>query len=538
MSKGLPIRLIGEFVAEFKDLASRLKSPEKFSDFMRELGWDFSEDLVPGLDPVKAVFSNLETAWADFRAAQSAQEKLIKLQTLNAQFISTFTAVKDFHQNFSGISLPTPLQDADYLNQLPSQLINFVIVEFLKKHHSGIYGFLRMGGVVQLEEVPETGTRPQYTNRFLDFSKLGELLTHPELRVQALYQWGTDQFDSQLFLDVLEEVYLRLGAPAGQYNAHPAIASNLLGVDDPTFAEIGKELILTIYESAEIDFGYVFVGIRIYPIPNKDSRFPGLAVVPFLKSGADVEFPIGGMFVLEIFGDVSAGIGIELRPGSTTAKNNLYDVSTDLQGAFEALVRANLPEEGMAVLGQNPGTRLEIQGFSHALGVRVDSSSVSEVYWEINLQGGNIVVASGEGDGFLQKLLPIDGMEVPFEFTVGWSSKDGIYFLGSSALEVTLPVHKSIGPAKVDSIFLSIRASEKGIQATAALSAEAKIGPVFAHIDRVGMKMSLAFPEDGNGNMGILQLDPLQFMPPTGAGLSIDSGPMTGGGFLEFDSEN
>ena len=56
-----------------------------------------------------------------------------------------------------------------------------------------------------------------------------------------------------------------------------------------------------------------------------------------------------------------------------------------------------------------------------------------------------------------------------------------------------------------------------------------------ALLDRVGIAGALSFPQ-GGGNLGVADLD-LGFKPPTGLGLSIDAGPVVGGGFLAFDPE-
>src|SRR6185436_15653108 len=58
----------------------------------------------------------------------------------------------------------------------------------------------------------------------------------------------------------------------------------------------------------------------------------------------------------------------------------------------------------------------------------------------------------------------------------------------------------------------------------------AAIGPVACSVEDVGVEVSLGFlPSDGNA--GVFDVS-AGFKPPTGAGLSINAGPVTGGGFL------
>ena len=59
-----------------------------------------------------------------------------------------------------------------------------------------------------------------------------------------------------------------------------------------------------------------------------------------------------------------------------------------------------------------------------------------------------------------------------------------------------------------------------------------KLGPVTAAVQRVGLKASYGFGDcpDKGFHFG--------FLPPSGAGLSVNAEGITGGGFLEFDEPN
>src|SRR5262249_27917546 len=51
-----------------------------------------------------------------------------------------------------------------------------------------------------------------------------------------------------------------------------------------------------------------------------------------------------------------------------------------------------------------------------------------------------------------------------------------------------------------------------------------------------GAAIELSFPPGGHGALGPLDID-FKFKPPRGAGLSIDTGVVVGGGFLFFDPD-
>ena len=67
------------------------------------------------------------------------------------------------------------------------------------------------------------------------------------------------------------------------------------------------------------------------------------------------------------------------------------------------------------------------------------------------------------------------------------------------------------------------------------MSLAAKVGPVTAVVDRIGVELGLDFPESG-GNIGFADLS-MGFKAPSGAGIKIDSPFVSGGGFLFLDSK-
>src|SRR5262249_35026794 len=143
------------------------------------------------------------------------------------------------------------------------------------------------------------------------------------------------------------------------------------------------------------------------------------------------------------------------------------------------------------------------------------------------------VVAPGDGDGFLAKVLPPEGLRTEFDLGIGWSSARGLYFRGAASLDATLPVQASLGPIAIDSVFLAIHPGATGLPMEAGLSATGPLGPVSAAISRAGIRADLSFPA-GGGNLGVAEVTPV-FRPPNGIALKIDAGAVVGGGFLDFD---
>ncbi|MCP4403232.1 MAG: hypothetical protein GY801_38730 [bacterium] len=295
------------------------------------------------------------------------------------------------------------------------------------------------------------------------------------------------------------------------------------------FGEAGNELgagMLTFFfesDMADIDFGFTLT------LSPADRGNLGLVVVPFGEMNFSEPFDTW-LIELAMAADIQ---GFAVGPEGLTL---LADQST---ARIDAQFSANkLPDEvGSAFIFGNPqGTRFEIAqfGFSGYLNLSDDDQD----YGVLNeIDSAALVISSSDGDGFLQKILPPEGIRADFDLTIGWSNKKGLYFRGSAGLEATLPVQISLfGALSIDFIYLSIKIDDGGIQNIVAASISTQIGPVQAVVDRIGLEANFTFPEDG-GNLGPLDLD-FGFKSPTAIGLSVDAEGITGGGFLKIDPPN
>src|SRR5207248_9702888 len=71
----------------------------------------------------------------------------------------------------------------------------------------------------------------------------------------------------------------------------------------------------------------------------------------------------------------------------------------------------------------------------------------------------------------------------------------------------------------------------------AGLTGRVALGPVAASAERVGLRGVFVPADDGNGTLGPFDFV-VEFLPPTGLGIAIDAGAITGGGFLSIDTPN
>ncbi len=206
---------------------------------------------------------------------------------------------------------------------------------------------------------------------------------------------------------------------------------------------------------------------------------------------------------------------------------------TQIQASFRAI--RDTTEQGPALLiGADEGTRLEVGALQFLADLRL-AKGENSIEMALNAQSGALVLAPGDGDGFLGSILPANGMRANFDLGLGWSSERGLTLRGSAGLDATLPVGLAIGTLRIPTIHLGLHANDAGLQSEVSASLRLHLGPVEAAIERVGLESALTFSETG-GNLGVADLD-LHFKSPSGVGLSINAAIVHGGGFLSFDPQ-
>lgn len=199
-------------------------------------------------------------------------------------------------------------------------------------------------------------------------------------------------------------------------------------------------------------------------------------------------------------------------------------------------IRKEVNADNIAYLiGSSTESRLEIGSFE--AGGELIVAADRKIYGcFVNLEKCKLVLHPSNGDGFLAKILPDDGIEADFDLKIKWDNVSGLSFSGSGSLEVEIPVHKTIlNTLTIDAARISIRANNS-INLNLGIDAMLKLGPVEASVRDVGLKAVFSIPSSGNGNLGPVNVD-FDFKTPTGVGIAISSPAVTGGGFLNFDQD-
>jgi hypothetical protein len=443
-------------------------------------------------------------------------------------------------------AFPSGLDPALDPVQLAADALNLLVLRYLERRARFALPLLALLGVVRPrtdEELapytvdPGTGRVlrfPQATPVF-DFVQLGALLSDPAAALKRAY-FGDQQAAAQLLAGELfprlDELAATIGG--GVYVLDPAdLDASTLGAAGATLA--GATAMVLVPVGPDAQPGDTLVGAVITLSPA-DAGGLGLVITPV--GSLTLSATAGGWTVTSAIQATGGTIAFSLAEVIVTGAGAEIGGSVTLERGGPA---------GPALrLGGEDGTRLEIGTIRLGanLLLAVDTPPDAGVLAEVG--GAALAIAAGDGDGFLAKILPPGGIVCEFELGVGYSTRRGLYFKGSARLQVQIPVHLSfLGILDLETIDLILTLAgavgegqdeEFMVTLTAAVTAGAHLGPLDASVEQIGVDFQLTFPE-GGGNAGPADLA-VAFHPPIGAGLVLDAGPVTGGGYILADHAN
>jgi hypothetical protein len=523
-----------EFIAEhfllaMEPLTSSFSSEESFKDFLADLGWNFNS-VPAAINSLKAPVTQTQSAIAGEGAFDlSAIREIVKSLT---------TAIKAIYGLKDAAGLAVEFKD-----EFPGQLVQYLLVEYLLNHQPKTGNLLRTLGIIRLEDIAASGSRPAYEKRVFAFSDLGTMFSDPLVFFRNGYHWGESAFSGELLINNIYELLTSWG-----FSSYPEVLDETTldqlnqGAKDPENT-YGSVLKISFLEDSTHAAKFN-IGVSLFILPETATSMPGFALLPFATGDFSETFNLTEFLSLGVEGelDLSGGIGILVRPDKDIELNTGFGSGSpsSISGKLGILITLSNPEEPFTIIGSPQASRLEIAGISTKGGLRFHTGGKYEVFTEFGLEKGKIVVKPDpdEADSFLAKLLPEDGIQLEFDLTVGFSTSQGIYFAGSGGLEIALPVHLNLGPIDIDSATIAIKAKSESGTTTIPVELGATIKADFsvlkAVVENIGLKANFTFPKGGNGNLGPLDLS-LGFKPPAGVGLSVDAGVVKGGGYLYLD---
>jgi hypothetical protein len=525
--------LVREIGRALLPLREAISSVERVQGLMLDLGWTV-DDVPP---PILDLLTPLDALVSAIDALVEGDPTAAEVEAARQAALAVIAAIDDLRN----ATFDPALAVDDFANRFPPQLIEYLLVRYLLGFHPRIELTLRVLGLIRATHVPASGNRPAHMRRELVWADFTQLVSDPFIVFERAYGWRTPQFQTNRVLDQVQDLVVGMGVPALR-EAMAMDAARVLENDAPVEGNaIRLRLNVPLFDQPTVAGGDVRAGLALIGLPQDGASLPGLALMPYAEGDLTRRFDITPQlsFVLDSGFDLQGGVGVKVRPNEgleVIVGFNDPASATAAKGRLSARVEFKDPAlEPIVLVGTADGARIEVKSVSGAGGLLLDAEQPPDLFAELELQEGRLVVPGGKGDGFLQKILPEDGFAVRFDLAAGLSSQRGFYFRGSSALEINVPTHLQLGPIALESVTIAVQPQADALNVSAGATIEAQLGPLLASIENVGVRAAFTFPGSG-GNLGPLDVG-VDFKPPSGVGLRVDAGGFKGGGFLRFEPE-
>ena len=522
--------------------------------FFKSIGWDLDK-VLPG------------TSLSDFITNLSGLENIVTTiegyidtppETI-ADFIGILTDLPGILEPIIGISntisqLPTSntsLQGVSVsdIEELPKDIIEGIILYYLVNRVPKIFYFFQLLGILRIEhkgKIENSSTESIRTPRLLHrfrFDKIPLLFSDPATYFDELY--GLDFTNENTIGESSHTLFYNISLFLATFNINVAQGRegldklpNLTAIQEKEMASFSIEKIFELYNSSA-STQYLTLG-ALFRLLSQTEQGPGLRIEPYGE--IDLNF-IFDKWELGIELDAGIGIvdivqsGFQIHPPGT---------SGNLIPAFRAgLKLTKLSEDdlgGQAMLiGSTTGTRFEIAKIGLGGFLELQNANEKDFGFRLELEEAAFVIQGGDGDGFLSKILPDEGLRLAFDMGLEWTNKKGFKFTfgisAGTALELVIPLNQTLFNVidfKDVRFRLAGEEGNKGMAVAIGGTVGVSIGPFKAMIENMGVKAIFNLPESGGGNLGPLDLD-FGFKPPSGIAMSIDAGGFKGGGFLSIN---
>lgn len=492
-----------------------VKTPKQGVAFFRQLGYEFPETAFgPALAALATQASALTGTVGTPAIATDGSVTASGSLNLMTQLRGVVQAMDGLRAQLQAGAGAVP-----DIAELPRRLTDFLLLDYVATHSADTHEVLHLLGLIEHEPAAAAGK----STRLIHWNRFSQFLKEPGHIFNDVYGWDT-AFDFAKALGRLEGVMRAAGLPGGFY-PQSAAAQAALGSSAAL-----PELRLPLLQKGFTPETYSQFGITFSPVQARNGQKAGIALLPFITGSTTFEFDVcdRGELKFESTGDIR-GIGIAIRP-PCDAQGLL-----NLTGSFHAALRMREKTEAakeIILVGSSGGTRLSLKGLGIAWFVGGAREKL-DLGVEGTIDAVRLVIAGGEGDGFLQKMLSGVHVEAQAALGFGLSLSSGFTFRGGGKLALDIGTHLGVGPVHVDSLRLALAPTAEALVLETGAVLKFDLGPMKAVVENMGIRSALRFTP---GNLGPADLD-VSFMPPNGVGLSLDAGGFKGGGFLRFDAD-
>lgn len=530
-SLDLAIQQVGSALS---DIASIVDRPDGPADMLALLGWQ----LPPGVQ-------DIGLAALDFSALVSAIENLEEAITagtsgsdLDAAYAQVAVALATFLQGIDAVvndfaAAGDYLAQTGIVDQFVPRLLDYCVVQALQTITLLPIGLLTFSGVIEFQpyDADPSIYQVRHVRYVVNWDRIPRLFGDIKGLLAEVYQWGQAGVDPSQVVAALGLVITGLGSDL-QVRALPRRAEAALVGHDVPEADTNPmmQVLLSIIKTLGINLGVSLIGLRPTTDGGTDA---GLAFAPFLQGTADLSFPITSQLTVSVDASLEVGNGLALifRAGSPPViRGNL--TAGGVADALDGHILVTFTVGGstpMQLLTVADGLGITVGSVGASAGVDVSSGQLSGLV-SVALTKAVLSLSTQNLDSFLAAIIPLD-VTLDFDLTLGWSSAHGLFIEGNVSPHYDISLNADAGPFHLDTLHLVLTLGQPDLPLEVSFDGSAVLGPLGIAVQRLGVTADLKFER---GNLGPVDLE-LGFKPPTGLGIVIDAGLVTGGGFISYD---
>ncbi len=527
----------------FEPLSLALASPNEFAAFMRRFGFS-----VGGTDVGAAAtqFGGMRTAINQFgdrcRSVIANDFDPTDVAAAAEAALPLFEALRTMPQTLSGLSPAglSPQAFAQSLATFPEELFDALLTDYLVRYAPIVLHALALLGVIRSEKIPPSGdVRSRgldYARPVYDWDRIRVLFDDPSDWAAQAYGWGVD-FDSNTFILRLARIVEYIGGLVQIDDMSDALAELFMPhiVGSTTRPIIALAPIMrmdTFGDDGEIDVeASGEIGLAIFPVAGDTDATRrsdgGIAIGPYADGAVTQSVALSETATMTLTGSLGAvgGVVFGFRPSGAQVETGLD--ATAFAGAFgiDLAVTPSTGADAIVVLGSADGTRIAIDAFVAAIGGEISNDGF-DFFAATGVRNLQVVIDPAD-DGLLGALVTSPIEISAGDILMGWRHGRGIYFEGGSNLAISIPLGIDLGPIGIDQMSLALDFAKPSVMV--AVSGDLAIGPFYAYADNIGVVATI-FP-DPNGILGNHDLR-FGFKAPDAYALSLDAGPITGGGLI------
>jgi hypothetical protein len=532
--------LAARFARALSPLAYAMDSEDGIHSVVANLGWELP--VVPAsLNGLGQDLAQLNSSLAEFNATLQRDDTGEAAtgdvdEALRNLTLDLAPVVVAFHALPGRLRAELP---ADFIatthidEQIVERIFDWLISFDLAKNSPLLYRLLRVAGIIEVTAQVITGgsVQPVFEEHQIHWDRLVKLLD-PKSLARDVYGWGTTQIDTERLFAELLPLSMTLSMPAEHRYASQAFTQRV-APGAHTVSEPPPQLWVPVFRGDDVSFFLVAMAV---PKARPD-ELQGLALALVPSAGGELTIPVSNQLELKLAAAAQVGTGASLilRPdrGADVVLDMDSATGTKLTGGSVAATLTWSAADWEKPNGASApgGTQITARSISFGLGAEVGNAK-TDVYAEVNIEDGKLIVAPSTDDGLLSSILPKDGLNASFSLGVRWS-QDGLHFRGAAGLSTTLPLSVSIGPLLLQSFTIQAEVDQDKLSAAAGVTASLGLGPVEITVEGIGISATV---QSTAGNLGPIDVD-VSFKPPTGAGLAVKAPVVSGGGFLRFDPQ-